>query len=165
MNPNEKPNHALDEDVAPIASKIEARPSEDPQYPSFSQLNCQNPMNDPKNHAEMPKNYDKPQNPNNNNQNQQNYRNQPPQYPNQPPQYPPYQPMPPQQPNVYYAQSPMVMPMAMPYYPGYMPYGYGTMPMGGPQTRVVVLPPGYKVDHDSGYSPFGNVFDEMNSLF
>ena len=163
MNPNEKPLHVLDEDVAPIASKDESRQSNDNQYPSLSTLNCQNPMNDPKNHAQMPKNYDKPQNPNNNNQTQQNYPNQQPQHPNQYPQNG-YQ-MPPQQPNVYYSQSPMAMPMAMPYNPGYMPYGYGPMPMGVPQTNVVVLPPGYKVDHDSGYSPFGNVFDEMNSLF
>ena len=188
MNPNEKPlykpnngpktysnddqnpdQHNLDDgEVAPFATQKYPQnrqsppylePSADPQYPSFSQIKYQNPMNDPNNHARIPN--EKPEKF----RNQKNYQNQPP-YPNQ--QYPqnPY-PMPPsQQPHVYLAQSPLVMPnMPMPYFSmGGMPMYGPMMPMAG-QPTTVVLPPGYQLDTDSGYSPFGNIGDELRSIF
>ena len=53
-----------------------------------------------------------------------------------------------------------------PYYPGDPMYPYPYYPPPQPPTNtVVVLPPGYKPDYSAGYSPWGNLSEDLNNLF
>ena len=105
---------------------------------------------------------------------------------------PPHGPMPPMQPQG--SMPPMQphgpMPMATPVYvpppvPGTIPVGavpiyprpypvpYGAYPYpypypypyGVPHATVLVLPPGYQRDFYGGYSPWGNLAEDLDSLF
>ena len=49
---------------------------------------------------------------------------------------------------------------AQPFYPQPMPY-YGPMP----RTTTMVLPPGYHLDYSAGYSPWGNLREDLENLF
>ena len=54
----------------------------------------------------------------------------------------------------------------VPYYPGDPMYPYPYYPPQQPPTNtVVVLPPGYKPDYNPGYSPWGNLSEDLQNLF
>ena len=60
---------------------------------------------------------------------------------------------------------PVGVPFGNPYYPGQPMYPY---PYYGPQppvNTVVVLPPGYKPDNSPGYCPWGNLGEDLRTLF
>ena len=68
----------------------------------------------------------------------------------------------------YYQTQPMyAQPYAQPYPQPYaQPYAYPYY--GQPQARpktVVVLPPGYKRDYSAGYSPWGNLEEDLDNIF
>ncbi len=55
-----------------------------------------------------------------------------------------------------------------PYYPPAQPYPYYPPPPPPPPSggnTIVVIPPGYEVDFSPGYSPFGNLLDDLDNLF
>ena len=70
-----------------------------------------------------------------------------------------------------YVPPPMAVPGAVPYYPppypGVYPYPYPMPPYGYPRpiNSVVVLPPGYHRDFSAGYSPWGDLADDLDNLF
>ena len=87
--------------------------------------------------------------------------------PNQQPQHQP-------QPMVQGVASPYIQSVGVPLpYPGYpVPYypvdplnPYPYYPPLQPNNTVVVLPPGYKPDYNPGYSPWGNLSEDLNNLF
>ena len=159
----EEPKHPVDEFFGESISEKEklSKPSNDnPEIlkPSFNKpisnqnISSQN-QNIPQQHIHPPN-----QNPNNQPQIGAN--------PNQP-QYPiPIQAVPPGQ----YVRPVGVVPLQYsaypaPYYPGqpiYQPYPY--MPRPPVSNTVVVLPPGYKQDFSLGYSPYGNIADDLNNI-
>ena len=59
---------------------------------------------------------------------------------------------------------------AMPYYPGQpmyhypLNYPYYGPPSMGPNT-ILVIPPGYQRDYSGGYSPWGDLADDLDNLF
>ena len=64
---------------------------------------------------------------------------------------------------------PVVVPQyQMPYYQGQAMYTpppyYGQQQQVGPNT-VVVIPPGYNRDYSAGYSPYGNIIDDIDYMF
>ena len=69
-----------------------------------------------------------------------------------------------------YANPPIAVPGAVPIYPrpiypvpyGVYPYPY---PYPNPGNTVVVIPPGYRRDYTGGYSPFGDIIDDLENLF
>ena len=58
---------------------------------------------------------------------------------------------------------------AVPVYPPPYPVPYGVYPYpypyGMPHPTVLVLPPGYQRDFSGGYSPWGNLAEDLDSLF
>jgi len=55
-----------------------------------------------------------------------------------------------------------------PYYPPAQPYPYYPPPPPPPPSggnTIVVIPPGYEVDYSPGYSPFGDLLDDLDNLF
>ena len=63
---------------------------------------------------------------------------------------------------------PPPVPGAIPVYPQPYPVPYGVYPY--PQyvvanSTMVILPPGYKRDYSPGYSPWGDLADDLNNLF
>ena len=58
---------------------------------------------------------------------------------------------------------PVMAPPMVPYgvYPQPYPYPY---PVARPPT-VMVIPPGYTRDFTGGYSPWGNIADDLDNLF
>ncbi len=74
--------------------------------------------------------------------------------------------------------SPYIQPVGMPpvnpnsanqvvYYPGgpYYPYPYYGPPQQPQPNIVYVLPPGYKRDNSPGFSPWGNLEEDLRTLF
>ena len=64
---------------------------------------------------------------------------------------------------------PPPIPGTIPVYPAGYPVPYGVYP-GYPypypmQPTAVVLPPGYTRDYSAGFSPFGDLADDINNLF
>jgi hypothetical protein len=59
------------------------------------------------------------------------------------------------------------MPGAIPVYPpGYpVPVGVYPYPYGVVQPTAVVIPPGYTRDYSMGFSPWGDLADDLNNLF
>ena len=48
-------------------------------------------------------------------------------------------------------------------YPQPYPYYPPPPPPGG--NTVFVIPPGYEYDYSGGYSPFGNLMEDLDNLF
>ena len=77
-----------------------------------------------------------------------------------PPITPPHPPYPPV--GVVPGAVPVYAPHLVPYgvYPQPYPYPYPVAP-----PTVVVLPPGYSRDFSGGYSPWGNIMDDIDNIF
>jgi len=91
------------------------------------------------------------------------------------PPMPPHGPMPMATPVYVPPPVPGTVPVgAVPVYPRPYPVPYGVYPpypcpypypYGVPHATVLVLPPGYQRDFSGGYSPWGNLAEDLDSLF
>ena len=129
------------------------------QYPSLSQINAVNPNQTQNPNIPQP-NISNQNPPQNSNIPQQNIVN------------PNIQPRPiavsavPNGPYIHPVGVPLAYPgYPSPYYPGAPMYPYPYVARPPVSNTVVVLPPGYKQDFTAGYSPYGNIAEDLNNLF